>query len=163
MDGSNTERCQKISDAFNKAGYPVWIFKDVISWLKSHMIIIMPLMGLLHLAGWKQKSVIQDTKNIKLAIRAFKEMVRIFKDLNIPVYPKKFILFSILPGFILVPLMKKGLASKTAEIGIFGHAKSACGQSEMKSLAFEFTELLKRSSIPTPSWDKMLKCIKQEK
>ena len=163
LDGSTTERVMQIKGIFKKAGYPVWIFKDVVSWLKSHMIIILPIMGLLTMAGWEQQQVVKDTKSIRIAVKAFKEMVRVFKDLKIPVYPRKFILFSRLPNFILVPIIKKGLASKGAEIGIFGHAKGSKGQSEMKVLAQEFTRMLKQSSLTTPAWDRMMKCIQTNK
>ncbi|MBN1412335.1 MAG: ketopantoate reductase family protein [Spirochaetales bacterium] len=161
LDGRETERCRQIRDIFGKAGYPVWIFKDAVSWLKSHMIVIMPIMGLLHMAGWEQKAVVKDTQSIKLGIRAFREMVRAFKVLKVPVDPKKFVFFSKVPMFLMVPLIKKALASKGAEIGIFGHANSASGQTEMKSLAYEFTDLLRQSSVPLPAWEKMMEYIKR--
>lgn len=163
LDGSRSERVKLITEIFSKASYPVWVFKDVVSWLKSHMIIIMPIMGLLSRAGWDQQRVVKDTQSIRLAVKAFKEMIRVFKDLKIPVYPERFIRLSLLPDFILIFLMKKGLTSKGAEIGIFGHAKGSTGKSEMKSLSEEFNQLLKQSSVPTPAWDILIECIRKMK
>jgi 2-dehydropantoate 2-reductase len=160
LDGGKTECCKQISALFNKAGYPVWIFKDVVSWLKCHMIIIMPIMGILSISGWTQDEVISDVKTIGLGVKAFKELVHAFRKNSIPIIPKRFILLSLLPDFILTWIFRKFLGSKAAQIGIFGHTKGSSGKTEMHSLSVEVNSIVKTAHMDTPAWDRIYKAIR---
>jgi len=73
------------------------------------------------------------------------------------VEPFKYRVLALLPDFILYNLFRKMLVTEFAAIGLAGHARAA--RAEMKALAEDFLDLVKKSEIQTDVLKKILSYI----
>jgi hypothetical protein len=88
-----------------------------------------------------------------LMIRAIREGFKVLRVLGIPITPSALRIFERMPEPVLVAILRRGLATKQAEVAIAAHARTA--RDEMRHLSEEFKVLTKAAGVPTPAIDRL--------
>jgi HAMP domain-containing protein len=84
-------------------------------------------------------------------VRSLRESFAVLNELHYPILPRRLAIMTSIPEWFTLPLLKKRLATKEAEIGLAGHAKAA--RPELQHLAGEFRTMVQQAKIPTPNLD----------
>jgi 2-dehydropantoate 2-reductase len=150
LDGTSSRRIKAIADALKTAGFRVSMCSNMDAWLKTHAAEISPTANALYTAGVDARRLARTRDALVLMLRAIREGYRVLSALGIPVTPKSHRVFQWLPEPLLLVLMRRMVESDTTSIKI-GHALGA--RDEMKTLADEFHELIRRAGVRTPSVD----------
>ncbi len=141
LDGRISERLKNIEQNFTQSGIKVDISKDIDAWLKTHMTFISPLAMAGYAAKKRNKTLGTDFELINLALKGIRENVKALKELNIPILPKKFKLFSWVPLAIFRKKFLNLINSEFGRIALSGHATAA--KNEMKKLSDDLFEIVK--------------------
>jgi len=157
LNGKLTDRIQKINGIFQGAGIGVTLSKEMVGWLKTHAAVILCIAGAAYKANLELKKLAENKALLMLMIRSMKESVKILFYAGITVEPFKYRVLALLPDFILYNLFRKMLVTEFAAIGLAGHARAA--RAEMKALAEDFLDLVKKSEIQTDVLKKILSYI----
>lgn len=151
LDGSRSERLERIAWIFGEAGLPVAISNNIDAWLKTHVAIVSPIANALYLAGGNNYRLARTRDGLVLLIRGVKEGLRVLRALEIPITPPQYQVLSWLPEPLLVAVLQKRLALPHAELILARHANAA--RDEMHTLADEFRSLARLTKEPTPALD----------
>jgi len=158
VDGRNKERTLAIKSLFESAGVPVDLTTDIDGWLKYHVALVSPLVGALYEHNCDNYQAAKDKETLRALVRAAKEGGRVLKQLGYSKrQPFQFNLFYWLPEFMNMMAVKGLLESKFAEVAFAMHAKAA--RDEMKDLAYDFKELITKTSVDTPNIDALRSLI----
>ncbi len=157
MNGKITPRLLLIKKIFEAANLPVIFTDNIDAWLKCHIALVSPLANGIYYANGDNYRLAKDRNGIKLVILAIKEGFKALKNLNIPICPDKLKKLARYPMFFLIFFLKKVLGSEKGELAIRDHAMAAI--IEMRQIADEFQEIIKKSSVPTPSINKLYEYI----
>lgn len=153
LDGMISDRIKMIEKIFINSGIKVDISPNIDAWLKTHMALISPLAMGGYAAKKRNKTLGTDKELVNLAIQGIREFVSALKDLNIPILPKKFKLFTMLPNFIIRKKLVKLLNSDFGRIALSGHAKAA--ENEMKKLSDDIFSVVKNAKTEMSSNEKL--------
>ncbi len=153
INGKITPRLLIIIKIFEAANFPTILTDNIDAWLKYHIAMVSPLANGIYYANGDNYRLAKDRNGIKLVILAIKEGFWVLKNLNIPIYPDYFKKLFRYPRFLQIFFFKKVLGSEKGELAIRDHAMAAVD--EMRQIADEFQEIIKKSSVPTPSINKL--------
>ena len=153
LDGSPTPRLKRIAEAFKGAGFPVAVSENMDAWLKTHGAEIIPTAGALYSAGTDNFRLARTRDGMVLMVRAIKEGYKVLRALDVPIMPSNHKVFDWIPESLIVAMMRRMLATKTAETVLVGHAHAA--RNEMTYIAGELRELARKTSVPTPAMDRL--------
>jgi 2-dehydropantoate 2-reductase len=155
VDGQITTRLQEVGHILDSMeGFGVELRSDMDAWLKSHVALLMPSLAPAMKAAGRDNVRMAHTRDaIVLAIRAIREGFRVLKALGYPIVPDSVHMFERLPEPILVWGFQKRLVDPRIRVAMLEHGEAA--QDEIKHLADEFIVLKQRTSIPTPSIDRL--------
>jgi ketopantoate reductase len=129
---------------------------DVDAWLKTHVALLMPsLAPAMRAAGRDNVRMAHTRDAIVLAIRAMREGFCVLLKLGHPIVPSGMWMFRWLPEPILVWGFQKRLPDPRMRTAMLEHADAA--QDEIRHLAGEFDELIRKAGIPTPVIDGLKK------
>ncbi len=140
LDGKISDRLKKIENVFTNSGIKVDISEDIDAWLKTHMTFINPLAMASYAAKKRKKTLGTDLELINLALQGIRENIKALKELNIPILPKKFKLFTWVPLSIFRRKFLKLINSEFGRIALSGHANAALD--EMKKLSDDFFKIV---------------------
>jgi len=152
LDGSDSIRIKSFATALQSAGFPCSICPNMDAWLKTHVAEICPTAGALYMAGLDIDGLKHNRKALVLMSRAIREGHRVLTALGIPITPAIHKIFRWIPEFLFVAIARRKLADKSWSIKI-GHAVAA--RNEMRTIAEEFRELVRRSGVATPAIDQL--------
>lgn len=148
LKGRITERLKEIAGAFQEAGFPVVLSKNMEAWKYYHVALVGPLANAIYMAGECNYRLSRSKEGVRKGIRGMREAFKVLKANGIPVEPKKFHLMNIIPEFILVPLFQRVLNTRLMDIGGARHARNA--RDEMARLNQELFRLAEKARIKTP-------------
>ncbi|QEE16158.1 ketopantoate reductase family protein [Promethearchaeum syntrophicum] len=157
MNGKITPRLLLLKKIFEAAKFPVVFTDNIDAWLKYHIALVSPLANGIFYAKGDNYKLAKDRNGIKLVIRAIKEGFCVLKNLNIPIYPDNLKKLFRYPRFLQIFFLKKALGSEKGELALRDHAMAAID--EMRQIADEFQEIIKKTSTPTPSINKLYEFI----
>ena len=160
MNDRITPRLLMIKKIFEAANLPVIFTDNIDAWLKYHIALVSPLANGIYYANGDNYRLAKDRNGIKLIIQSIKEGFKALKNLNIPIYPDYLEKLDRYPRFLQIFFLKKILGSEKGELAIRDHAMAAIN--EMRQIAYEFQEIIKNSSVPTPSINKLYEYIPQK-
>lgn len=132
VTGEFTSRLEEIAGAFETAGFPAALCRNMDAWLKTHAAEIVPTAGALYMAGGRISQLAASRRAIDLMIRAIRENYAALRARGIPITPRKHSVFRWLPASLLRGIIRQQLRGEMAELKI-GHARAAAA--EMKHLA----------------------------
>ncbi len=153
VDGQYTYRMRQIADILEAAGFRVDLSNNIDAWLTTHAAFVTPLALAVYMAGGDNYRLARTRDALVLAIRAVREGFQVLDALNIPVLPSRLRVYQWLPEPLLVPLAARLLGSRSAEIGVAGHANAA--RDEMRTLADQLYSLVHKTNVPTPALDQL--------
>lgn len=151
LDGAMTARLGRIARAFEEAGFPVELSRDIDGWLKTHVALVSPIANALYAAGGDPKQLAQTRDALVLMVRAIREGIRVLEALDVTVTPARYRWLLALPEPLLVSTLGRGFTTERAKLLVAGHANAA--RDEMAHLSDEFRALIRQAGVPTPSLD----------
>ena len=158
LDGTTTKRVVDIATIFTNAGFLVNVSDDIDSWLKYHIALVSPLANGVHMAE-KNDFELRDSKEAMiLMIKAIKEGFKVLKKLKYPIRPKRMRTLYYYPNFLINRLLRKSIGTEVGKLVLREHAITA--KEEMKKIADEFQELIKKTGIMTPAINELYEYIK---
>ena len=160
LDGSKSERLQRIADTFKETGIAVEISKNVDAWKRYHVALAVPFAFAMYMNQSCNYRLSENRKDVKLCMVGIREAFNVLRTLGYPVEPPKLRYVFAIPDFLLVPLFQKVLKSKIADIGMARHLKNA--REEMEQLTKEFMVLVEKSGVDTPVLDELQRCSDME-
>ncbi|WP_438351017.1 ketopantoate reductase family protein [Paenibacillus sp. FA6] len=141
-----------IDQAFVKTKYKLTYYKDMDEWLKSHMIMILPLNLITPASGGNLRQAAGNKKLLNQVIDAIDEGHRVLESLGYTVTPASQSQLARDKRKLLYIGLKVILATPPGRILLSDKAVSA---EEMSALHHAFNELKQRANISTPNWDKL--------
>jgi 2-dehydropantoate 2-reductase len=157
LDGQTSERLLQLSAALEQAGLPVEISPNMDAWLKTHAVVIAPLAAAVYMAGGSTYRLAETRDALVLMVRAVKEGLAALDRLEIAVTPRVYRLLRWLPEPLLVAVLRKGLTSERAELGLARHANAA--RDEMTALSDGVRALIKQSGQPAPNFEALYRFV----
>lgn len=149
LDGVRSDRLERIAAAFREAGFRVEISADMDAWLRYHVALVGPFANALYAAGADNVALANDPPTVRLALRAVREAIGVVRAHGIEVEPRSLRLLTWLPDAVLVPLLRRKIASPIMDIGGVRHAVAA--RDEMAALNEELFALARAAGIDTPA------------
>lgn len=153
LNGAKSERIASLAEILRKSGFPVAVSNNMDAWLKSHVALVSPIANAFYMYGGSNYELAKHTEGLSLLVDAVREGYRVLEKVGTPVTPGKLKLFKIMPKWLLVPLARRIMATKRAELVMAMHANSA--RDEMRMLAQEFQAIIQQSGLATPAIDKL--------
>jgi 2-dehydropantoate 2-reductase len=141
IDGKISNRVEYIKDVFQKSEIKVEIPESIDAWLKNHAALISPLAIASYAERGRGRRLVDEDKNMAMAVKAFKENLKALEKLGIPIMPKKFKMMRFIPSYFLKRKLKNLVNSEFGKIALSGHANHAKG--EMEKITRDFRELVR--------------------
>lgn len=138
-DGRCTARLMDLREILKKAGFNVSISKNMDAWQKTHVAMVAPLGDAIYYDGGNNYTVSKNREAIRIMNLALKENFRFLRKSGIGIEPSKLRIISILPLFVMNPLMSCVFNTRWAETVISNHALNA--KHEMEVITGEFLKL----------------------
>ncbi|NMB88463.1 MAG: ketopantoate reductase family protein [Chloroflexi bacterium] len=160
LDGTATPRLAAITEAFERAGFPVEQCAHMDAWLKTHVAVVSPIANALYLAGGDNYRLARTPDGMVLLVRAIQEGFQVLRALGIPVVPSKYRWMAYIPEPLLVAILRRGFDTQRSELLMARHARAA--RDEMRALADEFQQLARRSGLATPAIDELYRFTGEE-
>ncbi len=148
LDGSRSERLLRVTAAFESAGFPVEISRNMDAWLRYHVAIVGPFANGFYMAGGCNVALAKNRKATHMALRAMREAIAVVRAHGFPLQPPALRFMLLLPSFVLVPLVQRLLASPIMDIGGKRHALAA--REEMTALNEELLAMAEAIDMDTP-------------
>lgn len=149
IDGARSDRLERVAAAFRVAGFRVEFSADMDAWLRYHVALVGPFANALYLAGADNVALANDPATVRLALRAVREAVGVVRAHGFAFEPRALRLLAWLPDAVLVPLLRRVIASPIMDIGGVRHAVAA--RDEMSALNEELFALARAAGIDTPA------------
>lgn len=133
---------------------------DIDAWLKSHLALVLPLVGAVYGADTDNYRLSKTPALLKLTAKGLKEAYKVVRKCGYPFLPRRLAIIAKLPERLLVRMLRTRLAATVSDISLAGHARAA--RSEMQHLAKEFQHLVDESGLGTPSYDRLIEFLDSE-
>ena len=153
--GAVTPRVRHLQDELSGAGFPATISASIDDWLVGHAAFIAPIAFALYRADIDPARLAADSRTLRsmvLAIRQAFTALRAAGNAEIPANLR--VLFLCLPTTFAVAYWRRVFASPRGELWFGAHTRAA--PDEMRSVAHELQEALRRTGHPTPDLDGLL-------
>lgn len=144
VDGSESERLNKLIKIFRRAKFGPAKSNDMDSWQKTHIAFVIPIANALYKFQSDNYKLAKSKKTIKQMIFATREGFRALRDNGINVTPKK-LNFYYLPVWLITALYQIIFRTKIAEYSMAKHTVVA--REEIETLEQQFLELYKESDF----------------
>jgi 2-dehydropantoate 2-reductase len=154
LDGKITARLTRLVDIFNHAGLSAKVSTEMSDYLATHAAFVAPLAHLLIRHHCDNYAMARATADLSLLVDAWRETFAVLRALGVRIVPPRMvIIFRATPKFILVPVMRRFLATRFAEVGAAWHCTQA--PDEMRQLGIELMALVEKSALPAPALRKL--------
>jgi 2-dehydropantoate 2-reductase len=151
LDDRPTPRTAAIARMFRSAGLPARVIKNVEAYQKTHAAGVPPLAGALYMAGGDIRRLARMPKLLRLCVEGWREALRALRADGTPLRPSATRLMEWIPLPVLVLALRLFFDTRLAVVGGQRHGNAA--PDEMKELADELREILRRSGPPSPACD----------
>ncbi|TVR57803.1 MAG: hypothetical protein EA426_11445 [Spirochaetaceae bacterium] len=148
LDGSRTERLERIAGAFRDAGFPVDISRDMVAWKRCHAAFGSALCNAIYMAGGDNFRLARERQTMKKLVLGMREALTVVKAHGIAIEPAKLKSIFWIPTFVLVPLLARAFGTDLFDIGGARHARNA--RDEMGRLTNELMEMARVKNVATP-------------
>ncbi len=144
-----SSRIEQVASLFRGIGFQPSIEKNIDTWLKCHLALVLPIVGAIYGADTDNYRLARTSGLLRLMWRGLKEAFIVIRRPGYPVVPRSLSLLSRMPEWMALRFLRSRLGTLEAEISLAGHARAA--REEMRHLASEFQVLVAESGLPTPS------------
>ncbi|MDQ0192790.1 ketopantoate reductase family protein [Paenibacillus wynnii] len=143
-----------IDQAFAKAKYKLTYNDSMDLWLKSHMVMILPMNSIGSSYDGDLRKAAKDSKLLYQVIDALDEGFQVLETLGFTVTPASQVQWVRNKRKVLYAELKILLLTSVGRILL---SDKAVGADEMSALLVAFNELKQQAEIPTPNWDQLTK------
>ena len=125
------------------------------AWLKTHAVFISCMTAAIIQAGGDSIRLSKDRYAVRSLVSSIREGFVACKAAGMPIQPFNLkIIFMIMPKWFSVLYWRNALKGTIGTMAMAPHAKAATG--EMRLLAEKVFAMVRKSSVPTPTLDKLL-------
>lgn len=139
LDGSESERLQRIAGAFRAAGFGVEFNPNMDAWKRYHMAFGTPMCNAMYMAGSCNYRLARNREALGKFVRGMREAFGVLQAHGFPVEPKGMRLLAAMPDFLLGLLFRIVFRMRIMDIGGARHANNA--REEMAQLSEELLGL----------------------
>ena len=155
VDGRVTPRVQQIAAALRKAGFPVALSHDMQAWLKTHAVFVSCVSAALAMVGGDSVRLAHTRTSVVMMVKAIREGFAALQALGTMEMPFNLkVLFTWMPVWFAVRYWQYAFRSTVGTLAMAPHANAA--RDEMRQVAVDLLALLRTSSVPTPTLDRLL-------
>ncbi len=151
LDGLVSPRLLQIARVLREAGFAVALSPNMDAWLKTHAALVVPVACALYMAAGDNYRLARTRDGLVLMLRAMREGLRALDRLGIEIEPPLARWVGRIPEPLLIPLLRRGMATSQAELALARHANHA--RDEMSHLTAELMRLVRASGLSTPALD----------
>lgn len=152
LSGEKTDRLLKLTKVFREAGFSPNISRNMDSWQKTHVGVVVPIGKALYRFDSNNYKLAKSYGTLRKMVLATRECFKALNAMNIKVTPAK-LNFYYLPLCLIVPIYMLIMNTKIAEFAMSKHTIVA--KDEMEELEKQFRNLIKDSDIATPNLDSL--------
>jgi 2-dehydropantoate 2-reductase len=153
-DGTTSPRVRQLQGVLNEAGFAALISADIGSWLLGHAAFVVPIAFALYRVGVDATRLAADPTTIRLMVLATREAFTALPAATQAEIPQNLRLLYRLPTILVTAYWRRVLSSPRGELWFAAHSRAA--PEEMRALAYELHEALRRTGRPTPDLDRLL-------
>jgi hypothetical protein len=128
----------------------------MVAWLKCHAAMVFPLAGAIYAAGGGQERTCRTRDALVLGVRACHEHFRALRKLGVRTEPRSLKQFLRIPEPLMIRMLSRGLAGKSAAVAMFGHANAVGGSHEIAEQALALDAFVRTARLPLESWNLLL-------
>jgi 2-dehydropantoate 2-reductase len=160
-DGSVTPRLRELAALFKQSGFKVSLSSDMQTWLKTHAIMNMGMIGTVMITGKKSAQLARSRIDIVSLVQAIREGLLALRAQGVPLTPFSVnLLFLWLPRWLTVIFFQLLLNSRLARLGIDAHLGDDL--EELRQMAQEIMAQLRSSPRATPTLDRLMVALEQK-
>ena len=149
LDGGSTPRAQAIVQLFRDAGLNARLARNLDAFLKTHAAGLPAFAGALYMCGGDVRRLARTPESLRLLVRSYREALRALHKLGVPIVPSATRILEWIPMALLVTALRLSFDTNLAVVGGERHANGA--PDEMKEIADEFREIVRRADLPSPA------------
>lgn len=155
VDGLVTPRVQQIATVLRKAGFPVALSHDMQAWLKTHAVFVSCVSAALAMVGGDSVRLAHTRTSVVMMVKAIREGFAALQALGMMEMPFNLkVLFLWMPTWFAVRYWQYAFRTAVGTLAMAPHANAA--RDEMRQVATDMAALLRGSSVPTPTLDRLL-------
>lgn len=156
-DGKYSPRLKDLKEILKASGFSVSVSKNMDVWQKTHVAMVAPLGDVIYYDGGNNYTVSGNRKAIRQMNLALKENFMFLRKSGIGVEPFKLNIISLLPLFMLNPLMRLAYNTRWAETVISNHALNA--RHEMEIITRDFINLAESKGFKLIELQKLIRSV----
>ncbi len=157
-DGRVTLRLRQLVTAFKKAGFSVALNSDMQSWLKTHAVFDACILAAVAMTQGSSAKLGRTRKHVVMMIQAVREGLRALQAQNIPITPLSMkVLFLWMPRWFAVLCLQYILQSSIATLSLDSGLQG--GLDEVSQMARDILAQLQKSSLPTPTLNRLMEFL----
>jgi 2-dehydropantoate 2-reductase len=153
-DGSTTSRLRHLHGVLNGAGLPTMITANIEGWLQGHAAFVVPIAFALYRVDTDAPRLAADTATMRLMVRATRQAFTALRSAGNAEIPTNLRILYHLPTAFVTAYWRRVLASPRGELWFAAHSRAA--PEEMRALAQELQDAVRRTGHGAPDLDRLL-------
>ena len=153
-DGTTTARVRELQGVLKGAGLPTVISANIAGWLQGHAAFVVPMAFALYRVDVDASRLAADPATMRLMVRATRQAFSALRSAGNAEIPTNLRILYSLPTVFVMAYWRRVLASPRGELWFGAHSRAA--PEEMRALAHELREAVRRTGRATPDLDRLL-------
>ena len=153
-DGTTSPRVRHLQSALEEAGFPTRISADIEDWLLAHAAFVVPIAFALYRVGGDPVRLAADPASMRLMVLATRQAFTALRATGNDEIPTNLRILYRLPTRAVTAYWRRVLEGPRGELWFGGHSRAA--PEEMRDLADQLQETLRRTGRRTPDLDRLL-------
>ena len=154
-NGNISEITKNLKRIFERTGLQVVLEKEMKAWLIIHSVFIASASAAIALENGDSRQLGNNKKSVQNMVQSIREGFKACKTLGLPIIPKNLkTIFLTMPKWFSILYWSRAMKGKIGTLSIAPHAKAA--RNEMQMLAKQVLQITAKSSIKTPTLNKLL-------
>ena len=153
-DGTTTARVRELQGVLKGAGFPTVISANIDGWLQGHAAFVVPMAFALYRVDVDASRLAADPATMRLMVRATRQAFSALRSAGNAEIPTNLRILYSLPTVFVMAYWRRVLASPRGELWFGAHSRAA--PEEMRALAHELREAVRRTGRATPDLDRLL-------
>ena len=153
-DGTTTARVRELQGVLTGAGLPTVISANIAGWLQGHAAFVVPTAFALYRVDVDASRLAADPATMGLMVRATRQAFSALRSAGNAEIPTNLRILYTLPTVFVMAYWRRVFASPRGELCFGAHSRAA--PEEMRPLAHELREAVRRTGRATPDLDRLL-------
>ncbi|MDQ2848093.1 MAG: hypothetical protein M3Y77_17465 [Actinomycetota bacterium] len=152
--GATTARVRHLQGVLNGAGFPTTVSANIEDWLYGHAAFVVPIAFALYRVDTDAARLAADPATIRLMVRATRQAFTALSSAGNAEIPTNLRILYHLPTVLVTAYWRRVLAGPRGELWFAAHSRAA--PEEMRALAQELHDAIRRTRHATPDLDRLL-------